>query len=67
LLCQFNQIVGELTNGSEKSIQLEAEMQDVVIVSGVRTAVGTFGGSLKSVPVVELGTWNPERSGNDRH
>ncbi|WP_321494157.1 acetyl-CoA C-acetyltransferase [uncultured Desulfobacter sp.] len=32
-------------------------MQEVVIVSGVRTAVGTFGGSLKSVPVVELGTY----------
>ncbi len=32
-------------------------MQDVVIVSGVRTAVGTFGGSLKTVPVVELGTY----------
>ena len=31
-------------------------MQEVVIVSGVRTAVGNFGGSLKNVPVVELGT-----------
>ncbi|OQY52321.1 MAG: acetyl-CoA acetyltransferase [Desulfobacteraceae bacterium 4572_89] len=31
-------------------------MKDVVIVSGVRTPVGSFGGSLKSVPVVELGT-----------
>ncbi|MDD9303658.1 MAG: acetyl-CoA C-acetyltransferase [Desulfobacter sp.] len=31
-------------------------MQDVVIVSGVRTPVGSFGGSLKNVPVVELGT-----------
>ena len=30
-------------------------MRDVVIVSGARTAVGAFGGSLKSVPVVELG------------
>lgn len=30
-------------------------MNDVVIVSGVRTAVGTFGGSLKTTPVVELG------------
>jgi acetyl-CoA C-acetyltransferase len=30
-------------------------MKDVVIVSGVRTPVGSFGGSLKSVPVVELG------------
>ena len=31
-------------------------MRDVVIVSGVRTAVGSFGGTLKNVPVVELGT-----------
>jgi len=31
-------------------------MKDVVIVSGARTPVGSFGGSLKSVPVVELGT-----------
>ncbi len=30
-------------------------MQDVVIVSGARTAVGAFGGSLKDVGVVELG------------
>ena len=28
---------------------------DVVIVSGVRTAIGTFGGSLKDVPASELG------------
>lgn len=32
-------------------------MQDAVIVSGVRTPVGSFGGSLKNVPVVELGTY----------
>ncbi len=32
-------------------------MQDVVIVSGVRTPVGSFGGSLKKVPVVDLGTY----------
>jgi acetyl-CoA C-acetyltransferase len=30
-------------------------MKDVVIVSGARTPVGTFGGSLKSIPVVDLG------------
>ena len=30
-------------------------MQEVVIVSGARTAIGTFGGGLKDVPVVELG------------
>jgi acetyl-CoA C-acetyltransferase len=30
-------------------------MRNTVIVSGTRTAVGTFGGSLKSTPVVELG------------
>jgi acetyl-CoA C-acetyltransferase len=30
-------------------------MSDVVIVSGVRTAIGAFGGSLRDVPVVNLG------------
>jgi len=30
-------------------------MRDVVIVSGARTAVGTFGASLKEVPAVKLG------------
>lgn len=30
-------------------------MQDVVIVSGKRTAIGAYGGSLKEVPVVDLG------------
>ncbi|MDY6833021.1 MAG: acetyl-CoA C-acetyltransferase [Thermodesulfobacteriota bacterium] len=30
-------------------------MRKVVIVEGVRTAIGSFGGSLKTVPVVDLG------------
>ena len=30
-------------------------MKEVAIVSGVRTAIGTFGGSLKDVPAVDLG------------
>ncbi len=30
-------------------------MRDVVIVSAVRTAIGSFGGGLKDVPAVELG------------
>ena len=30
-------------------------MREVVIVSGARTAIGSFGGSLKDVPVVKLG------------
>ena len=30
-------------------------MRDVVVVSAVRTAIGTFGGSLKDVPPIELG------------
>ena len=30
-------------------------MSDVVIVSGTRTAIGTFGGSLRDIPVVNLG------------
>jgi acetyl-CoA C-acetyltransferase len=33
----------------------ESSMKEVVIVSGARTAVGTFGASLKDVPVVKLG------------
>jgi acetyl-CoA C-acetyltransferase len=31
-------------------------MEEVVIVSGSRTAIGTFGGGLKDVPVTQLGT-----------
>jgi acetyl-CoA C-acetyltransferase len=30
-------------------------MRDVVIVSAVRTAVGTFGGALRDIPAIELG------------
>ena len=30
-------------------------MRNVVIVSGARTPVGSFGGSLKTTPVVDLG------------
>jgi len=30
-------------------------MKEVVIVSGVRTAIGAFGGALKDIPAVELG------------
>jgi len=30
-------------------------MRDVVICSGVRTAIGSFGGTLKTTPVVQLG------------
>jgi acetyl-CoA C-acetyltransferase len=29
--------------------------REVVVVSGVRTAIGTFGGSLKDIPTVDLG------------
>jgi len=31
-------------------------MREVVIVSGVRTAIGSFGGSLRDLPVVQLGS-----------
>jgi acetyl-CoA C-acetyltransferase len=31
-------------------------MKEVVIVSGCRTAIGTFGGSLRDVPVINLGS-----------
>ena len=30
-------------------------MREAVIVSGARTAVGNFGGTLKDVPLVKLG------------
>jgi acetyl-CoA C-acetyltransferase len=30
-------------------------MKEVVIVGGIRTAIGSFGGSLKEIPVVQLG------------
>jgi len=32
------------------------KMKDVVIVSGVRTPIGSFGGSLKDVPAINLGS-----------
>lgn len=32
-----------------------ADIQDVVIVSAVRTAIGTYGGGLAEIPAVELG------------
>ena len=32
-------------------------MKEVVIISGARTAIGAFGGSLKDIPVVNLGSW----------
>ena len=31
-------------------------MTDVVIVSGVRTAIGNYGGALRDIPVVRLGS-----------
>ncbi|MQL53436.1 acetyl-CoA C-acyltransferase, partial [Desulfofundulus thermobenzoicus] len=31
-------------------------MREVVVISGVRTAIGVFGGSLKDIPVVRLGS-----------
>jgi acetyl-CoA C-acetyltransferase len=30
-------------------------MKEVVIVSGARTPIGTFGGALKDMPAVKLG------------
>jgi acetyl-CoA C-acetyltransferase len=35
---------------------MEVKMREVVIVSAVRTAIGTFGGCFKNVSAVELGT-----------
>ena len=31
-------------------------MTEVVIVSGVRTAIGNYGGALRDIPVVKLGS-----------
>jgi acetyl-CoA C-acetyltransferase len=31
-------------------------MKEVVVVDGVRTAIGTFGGTIKDIPVVQLGS-----------
>jgi len=39
---------------SRRSIT-EEKMKEVVIASAVRTAVGTFGGTLREIPAVELG------------
>ncbi len=33
-------------------------MREVVIASAVRTALGSFGGSLKDVPAVDLGSFS---------
>jgi acetyl-CoA C-acetyltransferase len=41
-------LCGEQKNGGKK-------MREVVIVSAARTPVGTFGGTLKDIPAVELG------------
>ncbi|MEM2952774.1 MAG: acetyl-CoA C-acetyltransferase [Candidatus Bathyarchaeia archaeon] len=35
---------------------MQAKNEKVAIVSGVRTAIGNFGGSLKDIPVVNLGS-----------
>jgi len=47
LLCAFGN-----ENGEE---QEEKWMREVVIASGARTAIGTFGSSLKDVPAIQLG------------
>jgi acetyl-CoA acetyltransferase len=39
-------------------------MEEVVIVSGARTAVGEFGGSLKGVRVVDMGALVIKRPSN---
>jgi acetyl-CoA C-acetyltransferase len=44
-----------LFNGLDCEDEKESSMKEVVIVSGARTAIGTFGASLKDVPVVKLG------------
>ncbi len=43
-----------------------SDLNDVVILSAVRTAVGRFGGSLSKVPMETLGALLCERSGRAR-
>src|ERR1700731_4696459 len=44
-----------LSQQLEREDIVMAELQDAVIVSGVRTAIGTYGGGLADVPAVKLG------------
>src|SRR5712691_838906 len=44
-----------LSQQLEREDIVMAELQDAVIVSGVRTAIGTYGGGLAEVPAVKLG------------
>ena len=37
------------------NLETRLTMKEVVIVSAVRTAAGSFGGALKDVPAVDLG------------
>ena len=46
----------ELSKKIQKLFRRFKKMKDVVIVSGSRTAIGAFGGGLKTVPVVKLGS-----------
>ena len=48
-------IAGKRSHVRFKLDKEQETMTAVVIVSGVRTAIGTFGGSLRDVPVVNLG------------
>ena len=43
------------------------KIQDVVILSAVRTAIGRFGGSLKSVSTDNLGSLVIEEAANRAH
>lgn len=45
-----------LARSRARSIEGSTKLENVVIASAVRTAFGTFGGSLKTVPPVELTT-----------
>jgi acetyl-CoA C-acetyltransferase len=45
----------QVSSPAGKIISEEALLREVVVVSGARTAVGNFGGTLKDIPVVQLG------------
>ena len=44
-----------LTNYNKSLLEREKIMEEAVIVSGVRTAIGGYGGSLKDIPPTDLG------------
>lgn len=51
----FQYVIFIIVDARYKGAMVMAELQEAVIVSAVRTAIGTFGGGLADVPAVKLG------------